>query len=1001
MPHFRYLLLLLAATAALTLSAEEKVFADYFDIPVGSGEGTEVIGKIHLERNKDVATAPIPAGYNFVILRQPKGEYFDIATERDSAGRLTGVLRVKDGVTLPPAPAKYPVVAALRDGDRTVQRISLTVKAVKKTLWQTFYDRYVPGAIANQRLYGRIQPTDDEVTAAIDDLDSHGGRFSDEKCYTTHPKDYPGRISTHDHWLGGTIEYDWMRVANRIGGLGWAYAKSEVYGPDGDPARRARLRETLVDAIIAYTNSVPVNGSDLLVDGKPIGPYIGDGVSLLEQYKWAGHQILTHQWVLTDPLIVPVLQLMPDLREGLARGDAKYRRLYDSLVRYFQIATSIVKGRRAIDNPDERWGEIQDINYSAGAWSDANLGHRSRTLLALPIIWADYNRPLTYVPYWYEDYYGGKPFDGFSFSTGWSPHGVAADVAYWMTKNDIPAHRYAQSGYQPDGTISHHSDRGSDAAMSAYGFEWLTDLNKGFQYFRNTPYEVPGKHLQFELDRLLDTYPLMIYKGGMDMLVSGRSHLHDQTAFVRNTYTKAVKALMRASTARSELRRADELTALLGRINDGTYERTVTEPFWVNEYLIHRSGDEHGRLPFYASLKLKSERTVGAEDFDKKVRHSWHMGSGILMLKVQGDEYSVPVLAQFDWHALPGLTEEWRSDSLPLYGGSQAALPGDNKIAGVLADGTAGMAIYHHLPREKYSSATGCKTYGFVGDRILAQGSGIARYREGTGETIATFVDQGALTSPLTICTDGRTRTVAPGESVSITHTSDAPVWLHIGAKGYVILPAGAPVSVRVVTGDEVNVTDRNFKFKGKRRPGYVIAIDHGTQPDAGTYTYAMIPNAELHDMPAAAAELADSYRFVKDGARAHALMTPDGTRQYAFFGPGSITAGDLTVTADAPSQLMLRETRDSYILSMGNPAPDDSRQTLTFSTSRPLPAGTYTYTCGGIYPLIGETVTVAPEGTGSRITVELPDARDEERYHYQTKLYSGVPVVVNIPKTN
>jgi len=34
----------------------------------------------------------------------------------------------------------------------------------------------------------------------------------------------------------------------------------------------------------------------------------------------------------------------------------------------------------------------------------------------------------------------------------------------------------------------------------------------------------------------------MIYKGGMDMLVSGRSHLSDQTAFVRNTYTKAVKA---------------------------------------------------------------------------------------------------------------------------------------------------------------------------------------------------------------------------------------------------------------------------------------------------------------------------------------------------------------------------------------------------------------------------------------------------------------------------
>ena len=40
--------------------AQEKVFATYFDIPVNSPEGTEVTGRIHLERNKDVLTSPIP-----------------------------------------------------------------------------------------------------------------------------------------------------------------------------------------------------------------------------------------------------------------------------------------------------------------------------------------------------------------------------------------------------------------------------------------------------------------------------------------------------------------------------------------------------------------------------------------------------------------------------------------------------------------------------------------------------------------------------------------------------------------------------------------------------------------------------------------------------------------------------------------------------------------------------------------------------------------------------
>lgn len=996
--RLKHIVLAVGLLSAVAAGAEEKVFADYFDIPVGSGEGTEVIGKIHLERNKDLPANPIPAGYGFEILKQSKGDYFAISTERDPVGRVTGVLSVREGVTLPSEQATYPIVVALNDGGKLVQKIPVKVKAVKTTLWQTFYDRYLPGVTKNPRLYGKKKLKDEEVAAAISDLKAHNGRFSDEKCYTTHPKDYPGRISEHDHWLGGTIEYDWINVANRIGQLGYAYATSKVYGPEGNPAKRAELGEAIKDAILAYTNSVPVYGSDILVDGKPIGPHIGDGTSMLQQYKWASHQVLTHQWVLTDPLVVPVLYLMPEILEGIAEGDEKSRELYDSLVRYFQVATAIVKGRRAIDNPEERWGEIQNPNYSSGAWADANLGHRSRTLLALPIIWADYNRPMTYVPYWYESFYGGKPYEGFTFAPGWSPHGVVADVAYWMTRNNIPAHSYAQSGYQPDGTISHHTGHGTDAAMVAYGFEWMTDLNNGFQYFKNTPYEVPGKHLQFELDRLLEVYPVMIYKGGMDNLVAGRSFLQDQGQFVRKTYAKGVNSLLKARSKKSDVSRADELKEMLRRIKSGEFEMTGVEPFWVNEYLVYRQGDDNGLKPFFASVKLKSERTVGAEDFDKKVRHSWHMGSGVMQMKVRGDEYSVPVLANFDWHSLPGLTEEWRTDPLPLKGGSQASLPGDNKIAGVLGDGVSGMAIYLHLPREKYSSAKGFKSYGFLDGKVFAQGSGIERYREGQGKEIATFVDQGAMTGPLTLFIDGKTTMVNPGESVDITGNAKQLVWAQIGAKGYVILTVGT-ATIRVVTGDEVNVTDCEMKVKGGRKPGYIIAVSHGANPSEGSYVYAVIPNVTARDMPAVASEIARDYEFVRNGSTAHALRNSDGTSQFAFFEPGSVTVGDLTVSASDAAQFMLRETTDGYTLSVQNPVPDDAKQTLTFTTSKPLPAGTYEYTCGGIYPIAGETVTITPEGKGSKIIVELPDSRDETKYNYQTILYSGVPVVVNIPK--
>ena len=95
----------------------------------------------------------------------------------------------------------------------------------------------------------------------------------------------------------------------------------------------------------------------------------------------------------------------------------------------------------------------------------------------------------------------------------------------------------------------------------------------------------------------------------------------------------------------------------------------------------------------------------------------------------------------------------------------------------------------------------------------------------------------------------------------------------------------------------------------------------------------------------------------------------------------------------------MIHRGADTATLTAQFAAPTDGRkERITFRISEPLTPGTYTYTCGGLYPIEGETVTVAADGAGSLITVELPDARDAARYRYQTDLYQAVPVTVEIP---
>lgn len=982
------LICLLCLLPVSLFAAHEKVLASYFDILVDSPEGTEVTGRIHLERNKDVHTMPVPEGYHFEILRQPEEALFRIETRYDLSKRMMGVLEVDKGKSTPSAPRNYRMIIALKDGDRQVEKFDVNVRIVRQTLWSLLYERYLPKTLRNPRMYGNKKCTDAEIGAMIEEVERNGGKFEGFRSYGTKPQDFDGR---------NTIEHDWISIASKIGQMGYAYAASEVYGPEGRTDKRERLKNALYKAILAYTRSVPVEGDDVMIDGKPIGDCTGDGFSLLEADRIIGRQVPTHQWTMTDPLVVPALHLMPGLLEGMKKGDETCLQVHDALVRYFQIFMSVIKSRRAIDNPDERWGEIRDTLYSSGAWADANLGHRSRTMLALPLIWADYNRPMTYVQYWYEDFYGGKPFEGFSFQPGWSPHGVVSDVSYWMTKYNIPAHRYAQSGFQPDGTVSHHIGHGTDAAMVAYGFEWLTECSEGYACFRDTPFKIADKHYQFQLDRLLEVYPKLFYKQRMDFLVAGRSFLHDMRRFALKTYPNAVRSLFRARSRDTRLERAEELEEVCRRLKENTYEHSGTHAYWVNEFLVHRRGENEPS--FYASLKLKSERTVGAEDFDRKVRHSWHMGYGILPVKVDGDEYSDKVLKNFDWHALPGLTEEWRTDPFPLEGGSQASLPGKNKIAGVLSDGLNGMGIYHHLPAETYSSASAFKSYHFIEDKIVLLASGIAREREGQQKDIATFVDQTALRGTLTWHANGKRHEIAPGESVNIAEPVEGVCWLHQGKKGYVLLPEGK-LQLLIKTGKEINATDPR---EAGGKPNFIIAIGHGSVPGeewSDACRYIQLPNVSAEEMPEKVEALLGSLELVQKPKSAHAAYSADEkTWQYAFFRPDEIEAGGVKVVSDDVAEIMLRDTGDGWVLSVGNPMPDGKKQTLSFTLSLALKPGVYAYPVPGMNPYEGETVTVASEGARSRVTVELPDIRDAARYGCQSDLYSAVPVVVRIPK--
>lgn len=245
--------------------AAEDIFAGYFDIRTGCGEGEEVTGRIHLERNKDILHSPVPKGWHFEITGQPAENLFSIRTWRDLSGRVMGIFSVAEGKHTGSVERTYPMEMALMDGEDVLGRFSVEIHIEEQTLWETLYERYVPIALETGRMYGRMRFSDSRTAELIGELEETGGRFRGLRCYDAKPQDYVGDFGHDDEFLPtGTIEYDWEKVVNMIGGLGYSYAKSAIYGPEGDPEKRERLRDALYHAILTYASSVPVEGTDMI-----------------------------------------------------------------------------------------------------------------------------------------------------------------------------------------------------------------------------------------------------------------------------------------------------------------------------------------------------------------------------------------------------------------------------------------------------------------------------------------------------------------------------------------------------------------------------------------------------------------------------------------------------------------------------------------------------------------------------------------------------------------
>ena len=979
------------------LNAQEVVFSDYFDIKTNSKSGELVIGQLHLKRNKDVLTIPVPAKYNFEIVSDPSG-LFKLTNKREDIGKMKGLLvsefSVKRRKKTYKSPIDYKIEIALKDGSTVLQKKSIVIHNVEKTMQEYITEHYAPVTVSNSRLYGRKKLKDKAIAKFIVEINDNNGELNSiNDMFTTKPE------------LNKNLGSDWKKTSSYIGALGYAYAnaKSSYY-------HSAELKNAIYKSAKAYMDNVPVFGSDI---SNNFGDEIGDGFQGLNiSKKVLSHGYVTHQWVPIDPLAAPLAQVFPEMVKDIKAGNSDAIALKESYIRFYQAFFSIIPSRRVMNNDDQRWRDISNVNYSDGAWTDANISHRMRTLMAMGLLWGDYNRPITYVPYWYDDYNDGTEFEGINYAKDWSPRGIIQDIRHWTNRLSVPSRMYDQSGFHPDGTMSHHNGHGaSDAAMYAYGFEWLNNVNPAIKYFKNTPFPIKDDSYQFLVDRINYTYRRVIYKQHLDYAIAGRSFYGDMKGFATHHINKSIDDVVAGKSTNTILKNEDELIKLNENIQNNTHKHTETVALWNVEYLMNRKENTSG--DYFYSVKQKSVRATGAEDFNK-IRKSWHAASGVFQLKIDGEEYSQSVLRNYDWHCLPGVTEELRTDIMPT-GSASLAGPGLNKFSGVVADGKYGVSGFKYFPYTKethrkmvdYATTKAIKSYHLFDGIGIAYGSNITRFKPGQGKEIVTTIDQSRQTNSIYYSVNGaETQEVKVNSDANLNIDLRGPTWIHHNNKGYLIIPRPGQKLI-IKTGDKVLRTDTSLSDKRINASNYILAVTHGTTPVLNAtdgYHYAMLANVRESDMEKNMSDYLYRFNVKHDKEFNHTLYDETNKISQVVFYSASKAYLDKANTnwieADAPCIVMMQDKGAEVKFTLADALHSLSTKKITVTVPYLLEENTYEYILGGINPIAGETVVVSKKNDKeSTITVYLPDSSDGLKYDYKEQMYAGAPITVTLKK--
>lgn len=374
-----------------------------------------------------------------------------------------------------------------------------------------------------------------------------------------------------------------------------------------------------------------------------------------------------------------------------------------------------------------------------------------------------------------------------------------------------------EEGIKNDNSFHQH---GAQQQFGNYGAAYISSMSFWAQMFSGTTIGFDQAQLNILSNLINNGYRRILWNGYMDVNALGRQFF--RMAQIHKAFSVGFSALMLSEVDKVNQDKYNDLIKDNFENRGEATSLTGLFHFWMSDMTIQR------RPLWMASVKMSSDRVIGAEAGNGDNLKGYYLADGAIYTYVDGDEYS-NIYPCWDWRKLPGITSY--ETNTPLKELSWGGYHNNSNFVGNVNDGRFGITAMDFYR----DGITARKAWIFTDDYVLCLGAGISA---DSGCVVTTSIEQQVKKGDLFQLKNNA------WDKISITNFSPQnELRFFSGSKGYIILePQEGKAFTESRSGKWNDIMNMYSSDMVENKEVLSLWIDHGKDPENGTYKYLILP---------------------------------------------------------------------------------------------------------------------------------------------------------------